>query len=97
MKNISNNLNNLTSKVDKLKVDKLVLVPVDLSKLNDVLKNDVVKKTEYKDLVKKVSNIKATDTSDVVKKIDYNTKINGILKKLLLIMIMINILLLKQI
>ena len=29
---------------DKLDVDKLVLVPVDLSKLSDVVKNDFVKK-----------------------------------------------------
>ena len=29
---------------DKLKIDKLVPVPADLSKLNDVLKNDVVKR-----------------------------------------------------
>ena len=42
-KNVPSNLNNLKSKVDKLDVDKLVLDPVDLSKLNDVVKNDVVK------------------------------------------------------
>ena len=34
----------MKSKVDKLDVDKLVPVPVDLSKLSDVVKNDVVKK-----------------------------------------------------
>ena len=44
MKNVLNILNNLKSKVDKLDVDKLVPVPVDLSKLSDVVKNDVVKK-----------------------------------------------------
>ena len=38
------NLNNLKSKLDKLDVDKLVLVPVDLSKLSDVVKMTVVKK-----------------------------------------------------
>ena len=36
--------NNLKSKVDKLDIVKLVSVPVDLSKLSDVVKNDVVKK-----------------------------------------------------
>ena len=36
--------NNLKSKVDKLDIGKLVSVPVDLSKLSDVVKNDVVKK-----------------------------------------------------
>ena len=34
----------MRSKVDKLGVDKLVPIPVDLSKLSDVVKNDVVKK-----------------------------------------------------
>ena len=36
----------LKSKVDKLDFEKLVPVPFDLSKLSDVEKNDVVKKTE---------------------------------------------------
>ena len=36
-------------------------VPVDLSKLSDAVKNDVVKKTVYDQLVAKVNNI---DTSD---------------------------------
>ena len=44
MKNVPTNLNNLKSKVVKLDVDKLEPVPVDLSKLSDVAKNDVVKK-----------------------------------------------------
>ena len=35
----------MESEVDKLDVDKLVAAPVDLSKLTDVVKNDVVKKT----------------------------------------------------
>ena len=34
----------MKSKVDKLDVDKLVPVPVDWSKLNDVVKNNAVKK-----------------------------------------------------
>ena len=33
--------------VDKSDVDKLVPVPIDLSNVSDVVKNDVVKKTEY--------------------------------------------------
>ena len=46
-------------------------IPVDLSKLYDVVKNDVVKKTAYKKLVAKVDNI---DTSDFVLKTKYNTE-----------------------
>ena len=44
LKNIQTNLSNLKSKVNKLDVDGLISVPVDLSKLSDVVKNDVVKK-----------------------------------------------------
>ena len=38
------NLANLKTKVNKLDIDKLVSIPVDLSKLSDVVKNDVAKK-----------------------------------------------------
>ena len=44
---LKTNLANLKTEIDKLDIDKLVPVPVDLSKLSDVVKNDVVKK-EYK-------------------------------------------------
>ena len=42
---LKTNLANLKNEVDKLDVDKLKPVPTDLSKLSNVLKNDVVKKT----------------------------------------------------
>ena len=45
-------------------------VPVDLSKLSDVVKNDVVKKAVYDKLVAKVNNV---DTSDFVLKTNYQT------------------------
>ena len=51
------NLASLETEVDKLDIDKLVPVPIDLSKLSDVVKNDVVKKTEYDKLVAKVNEI----------------------------------------
>ena len=57
------NLANLNTEVDKLDIDKLVAIPVDLSKLSNVVKNDVVKKVDYNNLVAKVNNI---DTSDFV-------------------------------
>ena len=44
MKNASSNSINLKNKVDKLDVDELVPVPVDLTKLSHVVKNNVVKK-----------------------------------------------------
>ena len=41
-------------KVDKLGVDQLVPVPVDLSKLSDVVKDGVVKKDTYNAKTKKI-------------------------------------------
>ena len=61
---LKTNLANLKTEVDKLDIDKLVPIPADLSKLSNVVKNDVVKKTDYNTLVTKVNNI---DTSDCVK------------------------------
>ena len=52
-------------------------IPNDLSKLSNVLKNDVVKKVDYKKLVAKVNNI---DTSDFVLRTKYNTDKNRIRK-----------------
>ena len=51
---LKTNLANLKSEVDKLDVDKLKPIPTDLSKLSNVVKNDVVKKTDYNKLVAKV-------------------------------------------
>ena len=42
---LKTNLSSLKTEVDKLDIDKLVPVHVDLSKLSDVAKNDVVKTT----------------------------------------------------
>ena len=61
---IKTNLANLKTEVDKLDIDKLVPVPLDISKLSNVVKNDVVKKTVYDKLVAEVNNI---DTSEFVK------------------------------
>ena len=47
------NLANLKTEVDELDIEKLAPVPVDLSKLTDVVKNDVVKKAVYDKLVAK--------------------------------------------
>ena len=55
--------------------------PVDLSKLSYVVKNKFVKKSEYNELVTKPNAIQTTDTSNLVKKADYNTKINEIEEK----------------
>ena len=64
------NLASLKTKVDKLIIDKLVLVPVHLSKLSDFVKDDVVKETVYDKLAAKVNTI---DASEFVLKTKYQT------------------------
>ena len=67
---LKTNLANFKTEVDKVHIDKLAPVLVDLSKLSDVVKKDVVKKTVYDKLVARVNNI---DTSDFMLKTKYNT------------------------
>ena len=59
---LKTNLANLKTEVDKLDMNKLKAVPVHLSQLSDVVKNEIVKRTVYYKLVAKVNNI---DTSDL--------------------------------
>ena len=66
---LKTNLANLKTGADKLGIDKLVPVPVDLGKLSDVVKNDVVKKNVYDKLVAKLNSI---DTSRFVLKTKYD-------------------------
>ena len=67
---LKTNLASLKTEVYKLDIDKLVPVPVDLSKLSDIVKHDVVKKDVYDKLVAKVNNI---DTSEFVLKTKFDT------------------------
>ena len=79
------------TEVAKLDIDKLVPVPVDLSKLSDLVKNDVAKKDVYDKLVSKVNNI---DTGGFVLKTKYDTDkseienkipdVNNLVKKLII-------------
>ena len=85
------NLPSLNTEVDQLDIDKLTPVPDDLAKLSNVVKNNVVKKTEYNKLVTKVENF---DTTNVVKKNKYEKdgsyfedKISKIDKKYLMIVL----------
>ena len=65
---LKTNLAHLKTEVDKLDIDKLAPVPVDLSKLSDVV-NDVAKKNVYNKLTSKVDNI---DTSGFALKTKYD-------------------------
>ena len=81
----------LKSEVHKIDADILKIVPVDLAKLNDVVKNDVVKKTEYNSLKTKVDSI---NTTYFVLKTKYEkdlsvfeNKISKINKKILMLVV----------
>ena len=67
---LKTNLASLKTEVDELDIYRLVPVPVDLSKLSDAVKSDIVKKTVYDKLVVKINNI---NTSDFVLKTKYQT------------------------
>ena len=56
---------------------------VDLSRLSDLVKNDVVKKTGYDELFKNVDATPSTDTRDLVIKTGYNRKINEVEKQII--------------
>ena len=64
------NLASLKTEVDKLDNAKLTPVPNDLAKLSNVVKNNVVKNTEYNKLVTRVNNL---DTTGFVLKTKYDT------------------------
>ena len=70
-------------KKDKIYVEKLKALPLDLSKLSNAVRHDVVKKTVYDEFFKKVNAIQAINTSNLVEKSEYNTKIEEIEKKIL--------------
>ena len=65
----------MKSKVDKLDVDELVLVPVDLNKLSGVVKNDVVEKSVFK--TKNIED-KIPGITNLVINTTVNAKINEV-------------------
>ena len=54
-------------------MDTLEINPADLSQQSDEVKTEIVKKTVYDDLIKKVNAIQANDTSNLVNKTGYDT------------------------
>ena len=82
----------MKSKLNKLDVDKLVSIPVDLSKLNDVVKMMLLKRMYMMNWLKM---LRIFTSGNLLEKADYNTKIMK-LKRKYLIMFMINILLHKN-
>ena len=83
---LKSNLTSLKTEVDKIDADKLKTVPVDLAKFSNVVKNDVIKKTEYDKLVAKVNGIDNTKFTSRTKYekdgSDFEDKIDKIDKKI---------------
>ena len=73
LKNITDHLATLKSEIDVLDIDNLETVPVDLSKVSDEAKNDVVEKVVYNEFVKKFNVVDASDFIKLVKKVDCDT------------------------
>ena len=76
---LKTNLAALKTEADNIDTDKLKTVPNDLAKLSNVVKNDVVKKTEYNTLKNKVD---AIDTSGFVTRTKFATDTNALMIKL---------------
>ena len=69
----------MKTEVDNIDNDKLKTVRNDLAKLSNVVKNDVVKKTEYNTLKNKVD---AIDTSGFVTRTKFTTDTNALNEKI---------------
>ena len=72
------NLAALKSEVDKTNTDKLKIVPTDLSKLSNVVKNDVVKKTDYNTKVTSIENQIAGAAKNTVDNLADITKLKAV-------------------
>ena len=72
------NLAALKSEVDKADVDKLKTTPADLAKLSNVVKNDVVKKTDYNTKVTSIENQIAGVTKNTLDNLADITKLKAV-------------------
>ena len=67
--------------MDKLNVDKLIPVPVDISKLSDAVKNDIVKKDVHNALVTNIED-KISDITNLATNNTLDAKINVVKNKI---------------
>ena len=68
----------LKTEVDKIDVDKLKTTPIDLAKLSNVVKNDVVKKTDYNAKVTSIEGQTAGITKNTVDNLADITKLKAV-------------------
>ena len=72
------NLASLKTEVDKIDTDKLKTVPADLAKLSNVVKNDVVKKTDYNAKVTSIEGQIASVTKNTTDNLNDITKLKAV-------------------
>ena len=72
------NLAALKAEVDKIDADKLKTTPADLAKLSNVLKNDVVKKTDYNAKVTSIESQIAGVTKNTTDNLNDITKLKAV-------------------
>ena len=72
------NLASLKTELDKIDTDKLKTVPADLAKLSNVVKNDVVKKTDYSTKITSIEAQIAGLTKNTVDNLADITKLKAI-------------------
>ena len=72
------NLTALKTEVDKIDVDKLKTTPTDLAKLTNVVKNDVVKKTDYNAKVTSIEGQVAGVTKNTTDNLNDITKLKAV-------------------
>ena len=70
---LRSNSRHLKRKVEKIDVYKLVPVPVDLNKLSDVVKNDIVEKNVYDAKIKDIED-KIPDIANLASNTTLNAK-----------------------
>ena len=81
------NLAALKTEVDKIDVDKLKAIPTDLDRLSNLVKNDVVKKTDYNT---KVTSIEAQIAEVAKNTVDSLADITN-LKQLILVILLLEL------
>ena len=72
------NLAALKTEADKIDVDKLKTTPIDLAKLSNVVKNDVVKKTDYNAKVTSIEGQIAGITKNTIDNLADITKLKAV-------------------
>ena len=72
------NLAALKTEVEKIDADKLKTVPVDLAKLSNVVKNEVVKKTDYNAKVTNIESQIAGVTKNILDNLGDITKLKTV-------------------